>query len=83
MTQATEINTSELFYDKSSKTFSAEVSSVMGYLTSNMVYVVSERTGNGKHFILVNERRDREFEIVAFEFECRADPNIKLVLWND
>lgn len=82
MTSA-EINTKHLAYDKSSKTFSAEVSSTMGYLTSNMVYVISERTGNGKHFVLVNERRDREFEIVAFEFECRADPSIKLVLWND
>lgn len=79
----TEIDTRDLNWDKDTKTLSGDASDTVGLLTSNMVAVKSHHTGQVKIFELVNERKDAELEVIAFEFEARADTSIKMVLFND
>ena len=84
-----EISTKDLTYNKETKTFSGEVSDTVGLLTSNRVFLISEKTGAFKSFSLVNETKDRELKITSFVFEARASEFtsksdvLTLVLFND
>ena len=86
---AHEINTKNLTYNPKTKVFSGEVSDTVGLLTSNKVFLISERTGAFKGFSLVKEHRDRENDITHFQFEARASEFtnksdvLTLVLFND
>lgn len=79
------ISTELLTWNAETKTLTGEVSTVLsgGILATNMLAIKSHHTGQVKIFELMNERKDAELGITAFEFEARATPEIKMILWND
>ena len=82
------ISTKELHWDKETQTFTAEVSGLEtsdGLLFGMFSHfaVVSHITGKLVTFEQVSKNFDREMDIVSWVFEARANPSMKMVLFND
>ena len=83
------LDAGRMSYSASNKTFSTEASTV-GYSASYHLYddaldvgvhVISPRTGKSEAFVATNIKRDREGDIMQWEF---SGPNHwKLVIFND
>jgi len=76
------ISTAQLGWNEDTRTLFGEISDTIGIIASNMIQVTNS-VGKVRIFELIKENRDRENDIVSFEFEARSDPTMKLVLFND
>ena len=83
MNHLDEIKTNELGWNKETRTLSGFASDTVGLVTSNMIQITSSDTGAVRIFELVSESRDRDGDIITFNFEARSDAGLKLVLFND
>ena len=77
------VSTQDLGWSKERKTLSCEASSVFGLFPDTKFFVESHHTGKIKMFEQVETVRDQENDIVLWKYECRSDPSIKMVVFND
>ena len=81
-TKARSYSLTDFTWDAVMRTLSAEASDI-AYCWESYLKISSPTTGGGRVFELVKQVTDKEGEVLLWKFECRADPTLKLNIFND